>query len=253
MQGDTQSSPVAVSEFFKIPLKTLLIATEEAHLFSGVLLAVIFVLRTEEIHGQSRHDGARPHVGGQHGEAHGFGKRNEQEFSHAGEKKHGNEDDANAERGNKSGHGNLLRAVEDGLDGFLAHRQVAVDVFDFNGGVVDEDADSEREPAQRHDINSLAEGAETQDADENGQRDRDGNDQRAFPVSEEEQNHDGREAGGDDRFADNGLDGGANIERLVEKCGDMQAFGERAFVVFEHLLDLVYDVNGRSNASLVDG
>src|SRR5712692_3985053 len=251
-QSRPQGSSVAFPEFFKIPLEALLIAAEETHSFSDVLFGVIFVLRTEEIHGQSRHDGARPHVGGQHGEAHGFGKRNEQEFSHAGEKKHGNEDDANAERGNKSGHGNLLRAVEDGLDGFLAHRQVAVDVFDFNGGVVDEDADSEREPAQRHDINGLAEGAETKNAHENGQRDRDGNDQGAFPVSEEEQNHHSREAGGDDCLSNDTLDGSAHVERLIEESRDVQAFGNRAFVVLQHLLDAVDDVDGGSSAGLVD-
>src|ERR1700682_65665 len=244
MQSDTQGTPVPFAEFFKPPLETLLIAAEEAHLFSDVLLAVIFVFRAQEIHGQGRHDGARPHVGSQHGEAYGFGQRNEQEFGHAGQKKHGNEDDTNTERGNKSGHGNLLRAGEDRLDGFLAHGQVAVDVFDFNGGVIDEDADSEREPAQRHDVDGLPEGAETQDADENGQRNRYGNNQRALPVAEEKQNHGGGEASGDDRFSDHPLDRSAHIERLVEESRDVQALGYRAFVVLEHLLDAVDDVDG---------
>jgi len=84
---------------------------------------------------------------------------------------------------------------------FPCHGQVAVDVFDFNGGVIDEDANCEREPAQRHDVDGLAEGAETQDADENGQRNRYGNNQRALPVAEEKQNHGGGEASGDDRFS----------------------------------------------------
>ncbi len=63
-QSGAQGSSVAFPEFFKIPLKALLIAAEEAHLFTDVLLGVIFVFRAEEIHGQCRHDGARPHVGG---------------------------------------------------------------------------------------------------------------------------------------------------------------------------------------------
>src|SRR5256885_12638807 len=92
---------------------------------------------------------------------------------------------------------------------------------DFDGGVIDEDTDSEREAAQGHDIDGLAEGAETEDADENGQRNRDGNDQSAFPVSEEQQNHDRSEAGGDNRFADDTLDGSPHIERLVEEGGDV--------------------------------
>src|SRR5207253_1045802 len=186
MKCDTQGPPVPFAKFLKTPLKALLIAAEEAHLFSGVFRGLIFVFRAQEIHGQGRHDGARPHIGGQHGEAYGLGQGNEQELSHAGKEKHRNKDDTNAERGNKSGYGNLLRAVKDRLDRFLAHGQVAVDVFDFNGGVIDEDTDSEREAAQGHDIDGLAEGAETEDADENGQRNRDGNDQSAFPVSEEQ-------------------------------------------------------------------
>ena len=144
-----------------------MIAAEEAHLFSGVFLDLIFVFRAQEIHGQGWHDGARPHIGGQHGEAHGFGERNEQEFSYAGQEKHGNENDTNAQRGNKSGHGNLLRAVEDRLDSFLAHGQVAVDVFDFDGGVVDQDADGKRQATQGHDIDGLAKGAEAENANEN--------------------------------------------------------------------------------------
>src|ERR1700682_32843 len=98
----------------------------------------------------------------------------------------------------------------------------------------------------------MSEVAKTEDADENGQRNRDGNDQRAFPVSEEEQNHDGSEAYGDDRFADDTLDGSANIERLVEKGRDAQALGNRGFVVIEHLLDLVDDFDSGSRTGLVD-
>src|SRR5260370_11403704 len=242
-QSGAQGSSVAFPEFFKIPLKALLIAAEEAHLFTDVLLGVIFVLRAEEIHGQSRHDGARPHVGGQHGEAYGFGQRNEQELSHAGQEKHGNEDNANAQRGDKGGHGNLLRPIEDGLDGFLAHGQVAVDVLDFNGSVVDKDADSKREATQGHDIDGLAEGAKTEDADENRQRNRDSDDQGAFPVSEEEQNHHGCEAGSDEALADDALDGSAPIERLVKEGGSAHAFGSLPLFFLSHLPHLVDDVD----------
>src|ERR1700682_1268595 len=50
----------------------------------------------------------------------------------------------------------------------------------------------------------------TASAERNRQRERDGNDQGAFPVSEEEQNHDGGEASSDKRFADDTLDGSAD-------------------------------------------
>src|SRR5260370_32133491 len=150
VQSDTQGFSVAIPEFFKSPLKTLLIAAEKPHLFSDVLLALIFVFRAPAVHCPGRDDGARPHIGSEHGEAYGFGQRNEQEFGHAGEEKHGNEYDANAERGNKSGHGNLLRAVEYRLYGFLAQCQVAGDVLVFNGGVINKDADYEHHTDQRN-------------------------------------------------------------------------------------------------------
>ncbi len=217
-----------------------------------MLFRVVFIFRAQEVHSQRRHDGARPHIGSQHGETHRLGQGNEQELSHAGQKKHRDEDDANAERGNKCGHGDLLRAVEDRLDGFFAHREVAVDVFNFYRRVIDEDSDRECEPAKRHDIDGLAKRAETENADENRQRNRDGNDQRALPVSQEQQDHDRGEASGNDPLANHALDGGTNVERLVEESGNVQAFGERGFVVFEHRFDAVNDVNGRGAADFVD-
>jgi len=49
-------------------------------------------------------------------------------------------------------HGDLLRTVEDRLDRFLAHRQVAVDVFDFYVASSTRMPTGECEPAKRHDI-----------------------------------------------------------------------------------------------------
>ncbi len=165
-QSGAQGSAVAFAKLFKTALKSLLIAPEEAHLFADVFLGVIFVFRAQQIHGQRRHDRARPHVGSQHGKAYGFSERDEQELGYAGKKKHRNKDDANAQCGNESGHSNLLRAVEDGLNGFLAHGQIAVDVFDLNGGVIHENSDCERKAAQGHDIDGLAQRAEAENADE---------------------------------------------------------------------------------------
>ena len=39
---------------------------------------------------------------------------------------------------------------------FLALFQIAIDVFDFDRGVVDQDADRQRQPAQGHDVDGLA-------------------------------------------------------------------------------------------------
>ena len=76
--------------------------------------------------------------------------------------------------------------------------KVAVDVFDFDGGVVHQDADGERQAAERHDVDGFAQRAEDDDRGENRERNRDRDDQRAAPASQEEQDHEAGEAGGDD-------------------------------------------------------
>jgi len=50
-------------------------------------------------------------------------------------------------------------------------------------GIIHENSDRERKSAQGHDIDGLAQRAEAENADENGQR-IERHDQRAFPVSE---------------------------------------------------------------------
>ena len=182
MERKAQSLPISLAESFKAFFKTLLIAPEKAHLFPDMFFGVIFVFGTQEVHRQRRNDRPRPHIGRQHGKAHRFPERHKQKPGHSRQEKHGDEHDTDAERGDKSGHGDLLRAVQDRLNSFLAHRQVAIDVFNFDGSVIHQDADGERQAAQRHDVNGLAERAEAENADKNRQRDRDGNDQSALPI-----------------------------------------------------------------------
>ena len=217
MQSRVQRVPVAFAESLKSSLEALLIAAEETHLLPRVLVGVIVILGAQQIHGQGRNNGARPHVRSQHREAHRLRKRHEQEFGHTGKEKHGNEYDANAQRGDERGHSNLLRAVENRLDRFLAHGQVAIDVFDFHRRVIHQDADGQSQAAQSHDVDGLAQSAETKNAHKNGQGNGDGNDQGALPVAKEEQNHDGSEAGGDQRFTQHALDGCADIKRLIKE------------------------------------
>ena len=51
-----------------------------------------------------------------------------------------------------AGSGDLRRAVEDRLLEFLARFEIAIDVLDGDGGVVDQDADGQRQSAQGHDV-----------------------------------------------------------------------------------------------------
>ena len=190
MQGGRERAPVAIPESLKALLESLLVPAEESHFFADMLVGAIFVFRGKKVHRQGRHDGSRPEIRSKHGENHRFGEGHKEEFRDAGQEEHRNEYDANANRRNERRHGNLRCAVQDGLHGLFSHGQVAVDVFNLHGGVVDQDADGKRQAPQSHDVDRFSQGAQGDDAHQDGQRNGDGDDQRAFPVPEEKQNHD---------------------------------------------------------------
>ena len=78
------------------------------------------------------------------------------------EEEHGHEDDADGEGGDEGGDGDLRGAVEDGRLDLLSLFQKAIDVFDGDGGVVDQDADGQREASQGHDVDGLSQRREHQ-------------------------------------------------------------------------------------------
>ena len=94
--------------------------------------------------------------------------------------------------GDEGGNRDLRGAVEDGLLDLLALLEIAVDVLDFDGGVVHQDADRQRQAAQRHDVDGLAQRAQHDQRDENRQRNRDRDDERAAPAAQEDQDHEAR-------------------------------------------------------------
>ena len=67
-------------------------------------------------------------------------------------------------------------------------------------GIVHQDADRQRQSAQRHDVDGLPQRAQDDDGSQNRERNRNGDDQRAAPASKEQENHHGREAGSDQGF-----------------------------------------------------
>ena len=52
----------------------------------------------------------------------------------------------------------------------LAHLKIAIDVFDFHGGIVDQNADRESEAPESHDVDGFAERAEREKGAEDRQR-----------------------------------------------------------------------------------
>jgi len=85
------------------------------------------------------------------------------------------------------------------------------------------------EAAQRHDIDGLAEGAKTEDADENRQRNRDAMIRVLFSFEKSRIITAVRQAAMMASRND-ALDGSTNIERLVEKGGDAHALGTEALL-----------------------
>ena len=94
----------------------------------------------------------------------------------------------------KAGAAICCGAVEHGAHQRLAHGHVAMRVFDFDGGVVHQDADGEREAAERHHVDGLAEQVQDDQRRENRQRNRDADDDGAAPASQEQQDHQAGEA-----------------------------------------------------------
>ena len=64
----------------------------------------------------------------------------------------------------------------------FAHGNVALHVLDFHRCVVDQDADGERQSAERHDVDGLAQRAEQKKRGQDGKWNRNANDQRAPPT-----------------------------------------------------------------------
>jgi hypothetical protein len=95
-------------------------------------------------------------------------------------------------------------------------------------------------------------GAETQDRDEYGKRNGSGDDQGAAPTAEEQQNHEAGEAGGDDAFANDSLDGGAHENRLIEERRHDELRRQQGSDLREFLVDVRVHVERRGIAGLVD-
>ncbi len=127
----------------------------------------IVFMSAQQVHHHRRHQRSRQQIRRQHREHDCFCHRHKQVTRHAREEKHGYEDDADGERGNKGRHGNLLRAIENRLFQFLLHPQVSLDVLNFHGGVVYKHTNRERQAAKRHDVEGFADGAQQDDGREN--------------------------------------------------------------------------------------
>ncbi len=193
------------------------------------------------------HDGhqrARKQVAGHHGEDHRQRQGHEQVERRSVEEHHRHEHDADGQGRHEGRHGDLLRAVEHSLgQRLVVDAEVAVDVFQFHRGVVHEDADGEREAAQRHHVECVPERVEQEQRHEDGQRDRHGDDERRAPASQEDEDHHGRQARGDERLLEHAVLGVGDEHGLIEELLGVEARREPGLDLLQTRFDAVDDVH----------
>ena len=230
--------------------ETLKAALKDRQWIAGQRCSVL--LDAQQIHRHRGHQRARQDIGGQHGEDDRLRQRNEEIAGDPAEKEHGQEDDADAERGDQGGNGNLRGAVEDRVVQRLAFFEIALDVLDVDGGVVDQNADGERQSAEGHDVDGLVQQAEHDHRGEDRQRNGDGDDQGAAPAAEKEQDHQAGERGGEDGFANHSVDRAADKDGLVGERLNLELGRERLLDPGEDAADAVDHVEGGCVSGLED-
>ncbi len=217
VQAPFQPAYIPVAKILEAFLKTQMNSPEQTRMrISFGMFSLFAALGAEKEKHQRRHNRSRQKVGSQHREYYGLCQRPEKIAGNSAQKKYGNEDHANAQRGHEGGHRNLLRAEQDRIVQRLAHGQKPVNVFNFDGGVVHQYAHGQRQASERHDVDRLAERGEHQQRSQNGKRNRNGHHHRAAPASQEQQDHHRRQAGGGHRFLQHSIHRGAHEQRLID-------------------------------------
>ena len=173
--------------------------------------------------GERGHERAREQITRDHRKDHGERERLEDKRRGPGEQKNRQEHDADAGGGNELGEGNLLCPVDDGIAHGFAGGDLALDVFDFDEGVVHQDADGEREAAEGHQVERGAGETEAKNRAEQRERNRGEDDQRRAPRSEKQQNYEGHERAHEDDLAQDVVDGRPDKDGLVEDGLDLYA------------------------------
>ena len=98
-----------------------------------------------------------------------------------------------------------------------------VDVLNRDGRIVDKDADGEREAAERHHVDRLAEQRQDRHGGEDRERDRHGDDEGRAPAAEEDQDHEPGQRSGDDAFLDDARNGLLHEGRLIADQAEIEA------------------------------
>ncbi len=200
-----------------------------------------------------RRQGARQAVGRQHGEHDGKPERREQVFRRPLQEHYRGEDAADGERRYQRRHGDAGGAVQGRMRQavvLLGHQ--AMGILDGHRRIVDQDADRERETAERHRVEGLAQEIEHDQRGQDRERNRDHDHQGRPPRSEKEQDHQCGEARGDGSFAQHPDDRLLDEHRLIEQLVDREAGRRRRARGLQRRADRIDDRERRGISVLDD-
>src|SRR5581483_6759018 len=215
--------------------------------------AMGFFFGSEQQGGQSRAERKGVEGGENNGDGNGESELLIEAAGDAGDENGGHEDGGKNEGDGDDGAGDLLHGFESGIFGGKAFFDVALDGFDDDDGVIDDEADGEDEAEEGEGVDGKTkDGEEGEGADE---RDGDGEErnERGAPALEEnidDKNDEGESLpeGGED-FLDAAADGKGGVKRN----GVIEVGGEAALELGHEVSDAFGGVEGVGAGELVDG
>ena len=218
-------------------------ARQHRHEFSARTRAVLLFLALQPLllaekkagHGFNQRVGQN--IRGDHREDHGLGERPEQIARDAAQQQHRREHDYDAEQRHCRRRDDLLGGFHNRVVDLLAGLEMAVDVFNRHGGVVDQYADGERQAAQGHHIDGFANRRQRRQRGQNRQRNRNGDDDRRPPTAQEQQDHQAGQRRGDEPFTNDARHRVRDEGRLIADDGQFDALRQHQAKLGQHFFD----------------
>src|SRR5579875_159319 len=181
-----------------------------------IQLGMRAVMRLEQPGRHHRHEGARQDVRAEHGQTDGHRQRHEKRPGYPHHEKGRHEDGDDRKHGQEPGYDHLDGGVENRLVEGDALGQVAVNVLDHHGSLVDQDAHRQGQTAQGHDVGRSPADPQPDDGPQQRGGDAHDHDQAAAYISQEEQNTGAGQDRPDAALEDQTPDRLGHVDRLVE-------------------------------------
>jgi len=181
---------------------------------------------TEDAQTQKGCHGARNKEAHEKGKTDGEREGNEQKTRDALQKEDGEKHDYGGERRDQNGHGDFLGGQKNGLFAGLFVREMAVDVFKFDDGIIDQPADAEGKSSKGEDVEGLGGKVQKDKRRDDGQRNGDGDDAGGTQRQKKKQNDQDGQTAALQGLVFEGFDGIANVDGLIKGDDEFDAVGD---------------------------